>query len=83
MDGATIPDVIMLDNMEKRISLSLYDAEHAYELALENYQEGCCMCDKIKGRLEKFIGPKRVRYIKNVVRMNPYNEKTLCTCDIK
>ncbi len=57
-----------------RISLSIYDADHIYELALENFQEGCLVCDKIKKRFENFLGNKRVSRIKKTVKDNPYND---------
>lgn len=55
-----------------RISFSIYDADHIHELALESFQKGCCVCDNIKKRLEKFIGAKRVRASKMAVKNRPY-----------
>lgn len=56
----------------KRISFTEQDSEHLYELSLEHFQEGCFVCDKIKKRLEDFIGKKRVQQTKNNVRKNGY-----------
>jgi len=60
---------------QKRISFDEYTAEHIYELCLENFQKGCYDCDKIKARLEKFIGEKEVRSIKRAVKKFPYCSK--------
>jgi hypothetical protein len=56
----------------KRISLSERDAGHIYELASQNFQDGCYQCELIKTRLEKFIGPDEVKFIKKIVKKNPY-----------
>jgi len=55
-----------------RISFTKQDSEHLYELSLEHFQEGCFVCDKIKKRLEDFIGKKDIRWIKNSIRKNGY-----------
>jgi hypothetical protein len=55
-----------------RITFDEYDAEHLYELSLQNFQDGCYQCEKIKNRLEKFIGKKEVRRLKRIVKNNPY-----------
>jgi len=62
-------------NKNRRISFNEYAAEHLYELCLENFQEKCYECDRIKSRLEKFIGEKEVRSIKRMVKKHPYHEK--------
>lgn len=60
----------------KRITFDKYDAKHLYELTLENFQKGCYNCNKIKERLEKFIGDKDVKHIKEIVKKYPYcNDK--------
>jgi hypothetical protein len=60
----------------KRITFSKFDAEHLYELSLQNFQVDkdcpCCSCKIIKQRLEKFIGEKSVRWIKRAIKKNPY-----------
>ena len=56
-----------------RISFDKYDAAHLYELALENFQDGCYSCGKIKKRLEEFIGAREVGFAKRIVKKNPYN----------
>jgi len=56
---------------QPRIAFSIEDADHLYELSLEHFQPGCYSCDKIKKRLEKFIGPNRVRQTKRAVKKNP------------
>lgn len=55
-----------------RISFTELDSQHLYELSLEHFQKGCFMCDKIKKRLENFIGKKDVQRIKNGIRKNGY-----------
>ena len=54
-----------------RISFSEYDAVHIYELCLQNFQ-GEHDCQRIKKRLEKFIGKKEVAWVKRQVKKNPY-----------
>lgn len=56
----------------KRISFNEDDAAELYELALQNFQDGCWMCEKTKKRLEYFLGEKHVRRIKRIVKNNPY-----------
>jgi hypothetical protein len=56
-----------------RIAFSIEDANHLYELSLEHFQPGCYSCDKIKKRLEKFIGPNLVRQTRRAVKKNPYD----------
>lgn len=58
--------------MQKRISFSQQDAQHLYELSLEHFQEGCNECNKLKSRLETFIGPAEVRSTKRSVKKNGY-----------
>ena len=57
---------------DNRISLGQQDLQHLYELSLEHFQEGCFLCDKLKKRLEGFIGKKDVQRIKNNIRKNGY-----------
>ena len=62
----------------KRISFSKNDAVHLYELTLENFCIGkatCCQCSKLKKRLENFIGPSDVRFVKKIIKKYPYNKK--------
>jgi len=59
----------------RRISFSEYNAEHLYELALDNFQENCWECESIKKRLEKFLGKKTVRFVKKNNKKHPYNKK--------
>ena len=64
-------------NNHRRISFSIDDASHIYELALENFQVDkdcpCFGCLAIKERLEKFIGEKEVKEIKRIIKRNPYS----------
>jgi hypothetical protein len=57
-----------------RISFNENDACHLYELSLEHFQNKCGQCEKIKSRLEKFIGKENVRHIKRQVKKYPYCE---------
>jgi hypothetical protein len=59
-----------------RITFDEYYAAHLYELSLEHFQEGCIVCDNTRKRLEKFIGPKAVRHVKNIVKKHPYDTTT-------
>jgi len=59
---------------EKRISFSKYNAEHLYELALDNFQKDCSECESIKKRLEIFLGKKIVRFVKRNVKKHPYEK---------
>jgi len=43
-----------------------------YDLSLEHFQEGCFLCDKLKKRLQDFIGKKDVQRIKNGIQKNGY-----------
>jgi hypothetical protein len=55
-----------------RISFKQDDAEHLYELAFEHFQKGCCICDKIKRRMELSIGKNNVRKIRKRLKEYPY-----------
>jgi hypothetical protein len=55
-----------------RISFSKYDSNHLYELSLEHFQEGCFVCNKLKKRLQDFIGKKNVQQIRNVIKKGGY-----------
>ncbi|OGI78109.1 hypothetical protein A3C57_01810 [Candidatus Nomurabacteria bacterium RIFCSPHIGHO2_02_FULL_33_12] len=55
-----------------RISFTEQDSKHLYELSLEHFQEGCFFCDKLKNRLENFIGKKDIKKIKDSVNKNGY-----------
>ena len=59
-----------------RISFTEQDSQHLYELSLEHFQEGCFICEKLKKRLENFIGKKDVQRIKNATRKNGYCKTT-------
>jgi len=61
----------------RRISFSAYDAAHLYELALEHFcvskEEGvCAVCFTLKKRLEKFVGKKEVRRIRQQTKKHRY-----------
>jgi hypothetical protein len=63
--------------VQKRISLSAYDAEHVYEW-LRMYWRGdgqkfgaCALCDRIGRRLERLIGPTSVRHVVRLVNKHP------------
>ena len=59
----------------KRITLNEFEASHLYELALEHFcvnNEWCFGCEKIKKRLEKFIGDKDVKEITKIIKKNGY-----------
>ena len=56
----------------KRISFNTYEAGHLHELALEHFQEQCCLCETLKKRLEKFIGEKETRANKRIIKKNGY-----------
>ena len=57
----------------KRISFNSYNAEHLYDLALDNFQKDCVECQVIKKRVERFLGDKMVRRIKKQNKKHPYN----------
>ena len=61
---------------EKRISFGEYDTEHIYDLALGNFQGGCWLCDRIKKRIEKFLGKKTVKFVKRNNKKHPYEKNT-------
>lgn len=70
----------MKTNTKRRISFSQYDAVHLYDLALEHFcvskEEGVCnLCLTLKARLEKFIGAKEVKYIRQQVKKYPYSNQ--------
>lgn len=67
----------MINESNNRISFSKQDADHLYELCLQNFQDGCWSCEHLKGRIEKFLGEKRVRSTKNSVKKNPYDEQDM------
>jgi hypothetical protein len=60
--------------MEKRISFTKYYAGHLYELMLENFEPKCYECNRIKTRLEKFIGKDEVAFEKRIVKKHPYRK---------
>jgi len=47
---------------------------HVYELALQNFQKGCYDCEKLKQRMEKHLGEKKVKAIKQIIKKNPYEK---------
>lgn len=62
----------------KRISFSIFDAMHLYDLAHEQFQvskkEGvCAICVLLKERLGKIIGEKEVRDIGRRAKKYPYH----------
>ena len=46
--------------------------EHLYELALQNFQPECCLCQSTKKLMEKYLGEKEVRRTKRIIKKNPY-----------
>ena len=56
----------------KRISLYDYDCEHLYELSLQHFQKECGECQRIKKKVEKFIGKKEVAWVKRIIKNHPY-----------
>lgn len=61
--------------MENKTKLNKYEIEHLYELALENFQESCYECEKLKKKLEKHMTPDTIEYIKLAVKEHPYRER--------
>jgi hypothetical protein len=61
----------------KRISFSEYDASHLYDLALQNFQEDCVLCNQLKERLTTIIGKDEVRRIKTQQNKHPYLKKVI------
>ena len=59
----------------KRISFNEFSCAHLYELALENFTEGCYECKRLKERLEKFIDKKEVARIKRDLKKYPYKDE--------
>lgn len=58
----------------RRLSFTDYDVAHLYELACENFQAGCHMCAHNKNRMERFLGKKVVKKIREDLELNPYNQ---------
>ena len=46
---------------QNKISFSEYEMEHLYDMARDNMEDECIECQKLKYRIEKFLGikPKR------------------------
>ena len=66
--------------MEKRISFEKHFAHHIYELSLEHFcteasGEHCYTCNRIKTRLEKFLGKEAVKHITRIIKKNGYCNK--------
>lgn len=64
---------------QRRISFSVYDAAHLYELALENFcvskKEGVGpVCFGLKKRLEELIGKTEVVRIRRQIKKHPYGK---------
>ena len=59
----------------KRISFNDYDAFHIYELMLEHFCGSCVECERLKNRLEKFIGKKAVKAAIKIIKKNGYCNK--------
>lgn len=57
----------------RRISFTDYDIAHLYELACGNFQAGCHMCEHNKRRMERFLGKKMVKKIRENLEINPYD----------
>lgn len=46
--------------------------EHLYDLAFENFQDECVECQRLKRRVEKFLGQRIVKTIKRNNEKFPY-----------
>lgn len=57
---------------KQRITFSRYDMEHLYDLAFENFQDECVECQRLKRRVEKFLGQRIVKTIKRNNKKFPY-----------
>lgn len=57
------------------MEIKKHEIEHLYELALENFQEGCYECEIIKKKLEKNMSLDTIENIKLAVKEHPYNER--------
>jgi hypothetical protein len=58
----------------KRISFTKYDLGHIYEMCLEDFcVDDCSECDYIKLRMEKFLGEKDTKAIKEIIKKHPYH----------
>jgi hypothetical protein len=47
----------------KGISLSHYEMEHLYSMAIDNFEEDCCLCQCLKKKIEKFLGKETMKEI--------------------
>lgn len=61
-----------MSNETKRLSLSYNEVCEVYEKTLDRYVKNCCTCEKLKAKIEKFIGPAEVKRLKRIVKKNPY-----------
>lgn len=69
---------------QRRIAFNQMNAEHLYEYLLMYWQRdpdattlgNCYECQSIGRRLEKFIGPESVKYIKKAVQDHPVTPRT-------
>lgn len=62
----------------KRITFDTHHAIHLYELALEHFclgEASCSTCEKIKKRLETFIGERETRAVTRTIKKNGYCNK--------
>lgn len=59
-------------NPEKRITFTQPDAHELYELSLEHFQLGCVSCDRLKKKLEIFLGEEEVKQITKTIKKNGY-----------
>ncbi|MDO8569402.1 MAG: hypothetical protein Q7R89_01295 [bacterium] len=62
-----------------RISFSVFDAMHLYDLAYEQFQiskkDGICvLCVALKKQLEKIVGRKEVKDIQRRAKEHPYRK---------
>jgi len=57
-----------------KMKLTESQLAHVYELALQNFQKGCYDCEKLKQRMEKHLGEKKVKAIKQIIKKNPYEK---------
>ncbi len=64
----------------KRISFDAHDATHLYELSLEHFclgEANCYTCEKLKKRLEAFIGEKETKAVTRTIKKNGYCNKLI------
>jgi hypothetical protein len=58
---------------KKRLSLDETDVLEVYEKIQDRFLL-CYNCDKLKKKLERYLGPAEVRRIKRVCKKHPYDK---------